>query len=66
MGKGYGHLKTAIAEVVIESLRPIRETYKKLMNDQAYIKQILDEGAQKVRPIATSTYNKAKELVGLI
>ncbi|MDY2823352.1 MAG: tryptophan--tRNA ligase [Helicobacter sp.] len=66
VGKGYGHLKTAIAEVVIESLRPIRETYKKLMNDQAYIKQILDEGAQKVRPIATSTYNKAKELVGLI
>lgn len=66
VGKGYGHLKTAIAEVVIESLRPIRETYKKLMNDQAYIKQILDEGVQKVRPIATSTYNKAKELVGLI
>lgn len=66
VGKGYGHLKTTIADVVIESLRPIRKAYEKLMNDQAYIKQILDEGAQKVRPIATSTYNKAKKLVGLI
>lgn len=65
-GKGYGQLKTAIAEVVIESLRPIRESYNQLMSEQSYIRQILEEGAQSVRPIATKTYQKAKELVGLV
>ncbi|WP_394909551.1 tryptophan--tRNA ligase [uncultured Helicobacter sp.] len=66
MGKGYGQLKTAIAEVVIESLRPIREKYERLMNDTAYIRQILEQGADNVRPIATKTYQKVKELVGLV
>lgn len=65
-GKGYGQLKSAIAEVVIESLRPIRERYERLMGDEGYIREILAQGAQSVRPIASGTYERAKELVGLV
>ncbi|TLD97001.1 tryptophan--tRNA ligase [Helicobacter jaachi] len=66
VGKGYGHLKTALAEVVIESLRPIQATYQKLQNEQGYIKSVLDKSADAIRPIAKATYERAKELVGLI
>ena len=65
-GKGYGDLKIALAEVIIESLRPIRENYQKIYADKAFLEQILTQGVEKVRPIARKTYQKAKECVGLI
>ena len=65
-GKGYGVFKQSLAEVIIESLRPIRENYTKLQSEQAYIAQILESSATKVRKIAKATYDKAKELVGLV
>ncbi|MDO7252956.1 tryptophan--tRNA ligase [Helicobacter cappadocius] len=65
-GKGYGEFKVAVAEVIIESLRPIREKYEQISNQKGYIEKILQEGADKVRPIASKTYQKAKELVGLV
>lgn len=65
-GKGYGHFKAALAEVLIDSLRPIRENYARLQREGGYIERILQEGADKVRPIAKATYQRAKELVGLV
>lgn len=65
-GKGYGIFKQSLAEVIIESLRPIRENYAKLQSEQTYISQILESSANNVRKIAKATYDKAKELVGLI
>ncbi|PAF42661.1 tryptophan--tRNA ligase [Helicobacter sp. 11S03491-1] len=65
-GKGYGVFKTMVAEVVIEALRPIREKYEKLRSQKGYIEEVLNEGANKVRPIAKATYKKAKEFVGLV
>lgn len=64
-GKGYGHLKNAVAEVVIESLRPIQERYAQIQNEKNYIQNILDTSLQTIRPIAQNTYSKAKKLVGL-
>lgn len=66
IGKGYGDFKIKVAEVVIESLRPIREEYEKLNHQKGDIEKILKQGADKVRPIARATYDRAKELVGLI
>lgn len=65
-GKGYGEFKKALAEVVIETLKPIRKTYEELKGDKAYINEILIDGASSVRIKARETYNKAKELIGLI
>lgn len=66
IGKGYGHLKSAIAEVLVESLRPIQESYAKISQDKAYIQSVLDSSADSIRPIAKTTYDKAKQLIGLV
>ena len=65
-GKGYGVLKIAVAEAVIEGLRPIQERYARLANDQTYLREILAKSAEHVRAIAQETYQKAKKRVGLI
>lgn len=65
-GKGYGHLKNAVAEVVIESLRPIQERYTQIQSEQNYIQSILDTSLQTIRPIAQNTYNNIKKLIGLV
>lgn len=65
-GKGYGHFKNALAEVIIESLRPIRETYAKLSSDKGYIQDVLTQSAQTLKPIAKATYERTKTLIGLV
>lgn len=65
-GKGYGHLKMALAEVIIESLRPIQQSYVKISQDKAYIQSVLTKSADSIRPIAKNTYENAKRLVGLV
>ena len=64
--KGYKYFKDSLAELIISKISPIRDRYFRFKNDREYILDILKEGANKVRPMATSTYNRAKELVGLI
>ncbi|EJC22063.1 tryptophan--tRNA ligase [Helicobacter pylori] len=62
--KGYGDFKKELAEVVIQSLKPIQERYKEISDDE--VKAVLNCGAEKARPLARATYQKAKELMGLI
>lgn len=65
-GQGYGKLKERVAEVVVESLRPIRESYEKLINEKDYLHSVLQEGESRARQIATATYKEAKEKMGLV
>ncbi|WRA31751.1 tryptophan--tRNA ligase [Helicobacter pylori] len=62
--KGYGDFKKELAEIVIQSLKPIQERYKEISDDE--VKAILDHGVEKARPLARATYQKAKELMGLV
>ncbi len=62
--KGYGDFKKELAEVVIQALKPIQERYKEISDDE--VKAVLNCGAEKARPLARATYQKAKELMGLI
>ncbi|EJC49683.1 tryptophan--tRNA ligase [Helicobacter pylori] len=62
--KGYGDFKKELAEVMIQSLKPIQERYKEISDDE--VKAVLNCGAEKARPLARATYQKAKELMGLI
>ena len=65
-GKGYGELKAKVAEIVIENLKPIRESYEKLIADSSYLHKILEKGAETAREIAQKTYKDAKEKMGLV
>ncbi|WP_120884424.1 tryptophan--tRNA ligase [Helicobacter pylori] len=62
--KGYGDFKKELAEVMIQALKPIQEKYKEISDDE--VKAILDHGVEKARPLARATYQKAKELMGLV
>jgi tryptophanyl-tRNA synthetase len=48
----YGDLKTAVAEAVVETLRPIQERFAELAADPTGTAAILASGAEKARAIA--------------
>ncbi|MGL2493561.1 tryptophan--tRNA ligase [Helicobacter pylori] len=62
--KGYGDFKKELAEVVIQSLKPIQEKYREISDDE--VEAVLNCGTEKARPLARATYQKAKELMGLV
>lgn len=65
VGKGYADFKKALAEAVIESLRPFQERYKELTSEKGRIDSILKAGADKARPLAEKTLTEVKQKVGL-
>ncbi len=62
--KGYGDFKKELAEVMIQALKPIQERYKEISDDE--VRAVLNGGVEKARPLARATYQKAKELMGLV
>jgi len=64
-GKGYSDFKKALAEVVIEGLRPLQERYKELTADPTRIDSILADGANRARPMAEKVLAEVKKRVGL-
>ncbi len=64
-GKGYGDLKKALAEVVIETLRPLQERYREIRRDPEYLEGLLRRGAERAAPTAQATLTRVKQAVGL-
>ena len=64
--RGYGDLKTRVAEVVIEALAPIRERYNRLMGDVAELDRLLERGADQARAVAEPKLDEVKYRMGLI
>ena len=64
--RGYGDLKKAVAEVVIEELSPIREKYHQLINDVEELDRLLSIGAEQARAISGQKLRIMKEKMGLI
>jgi tryptophanyl-tRNA synthetase len=64
-GKGYGDLKKALGEVIIEGLKPLQERYMELTAEPGYIDTVLDKGAVRARPLAEKTLAEVKTKVGL-
>jgi tryptophanyl-tRNA synthetase len=64
-GMRYGDLKKTVAEAVIAALEPIQKRYREITAETGYIARVLEDGAQKVRPIANDTVEKVKRVMGL-
>lgn len=64
-GKGYGDFKAAVAEVVVEYLRPIRARALELLEDEKSLLKILHEGANKARVVAEKTLADTYRNLGL-
>lgn len=65
-GEGYGVFKNAVAEAVVETIRPIREEYDRIIKDKAYLQGIYKDGAQSAYRIAQRTLKKVYKKVGFI
>lgn len=64
-GMRYGDLKKTVAEAVIAALEPIQKRYRDIIAETGYIARVLEDGAQKVRPIADDSVQKVKRAMGL-
>jgi tryptophanyl-tRNA synthetase len=63
--RGYGDLKVATAEAVIDMLTPVRERYEELRADEARLEEILALGAEKARAIASKTLEDVRRAMGV-
>jgi tryptophanyl-tRNA synthetase len=65
-GKMYGHLKVALADLVVEILRPVRTKYDELMKNQDYLDQLMKNGAERSQARARATLDNVYKTVGLV
>lgn len=65
-GKGYGDFKGAVADVVTEYLRPIRERALELLKDEAHLIELLHAGGAKARKVAVGTIESVYKNLGTL
>ncbi len=63
--RGYGDLKKELAEILVETLRPLRERYAELSADPSTVRDVLRRGADAVRPTAAETMTAVKHAMGV-
>ncbi|MGH2927361.1 MAG: hypothetical protein ACRDL8_04085 [Solirubrobacteraceae bacterium] len=64
-GAGYGAFKQAVADAVVDYLRPARERFQALRADEGEIERILAIGADKARQIAAGTLQDVRAAMGV-
>jgi tryptophanyl-tRNA synthetase len=66
-GRGYGEFKQDLAQLVVESLRPLQHKHKQLMNDgNEKIDKALEHGWWRASELANAKLAQIKELLGLL
>lgn len=65
-GKMYGHLKVAVAEVVVEAFKPIQARHADLMKDRGQLEAWMKSGAEKARSKAAVTMKQVYDAIGIV
>jgi tryptophanyl-tRNA synthetase len=65
-GRGYGDLKGETAEIVVETVAPIRTRVEELMSDPAELRRLMTIGAHRARETAAQTLDVVYERVGFV
>jgi tryptophanyl-tRNA synthetase len=65
-GGGYGTFKTAVADAVVEFLRPLQERHAELVADQGELHRIVAQGADKARSVAAPVRARPRAAAGLL
>jgi tryptophanyl-tRNA synthetase len=65
-GAGYGDLKSAVGESVVELLAPVRETFEALRADERELQRLLGIGAEKARRAAEPTLEAMYDRMGFV
>jgi tryptophanyl-tRNA synthetase len=61
----YGDMKKQLAEDMVGFIAPIREKADAIRNDHAYLKKVMEEGAEKARISARKTMELVRQAIGL-
>jgi tryptophanyl-tRNA synthetase len=59
-------LKDALAEAIFQELEPIQKRREELINNSSYLRQVIEEGREKARKVASQTLNEVREKIGLL
>ena len=65
-GQGYGAFKEGVAEAVVDLLAPIQERYNALRADEAELRRMLAQGADKARAASAPTLETMYERMGFV
>ena len=65
-GSDFKKLKDALSDILISELEPINKEIKKLLDDEAYIIQILCKGSERADNISRPILEKTREIVGFL
>ncbi len=63
-GRGYGELKTAVGETVVDLLRPLQDRVRELEQDKAYIDSMIKNNTEKAQYFSNKTLRKVQKKVG--
>jgi len=66
VGKQYGHLKVETAEIVVQTVKPIRERVTQLLSDRGELDRLLAKGADHARTRARPTLEKVYDRLGFV
>ena len=65
-GQGYGTFKVAVAEAVIERLKPIQDKYNELLNEPEKLRAIYEKGDKKAAEVSNKLLKEVYTKVGLV
>ncbi len=65
-GKGYGDFKVAVAEAVIDCIKPVQDKYNAIVKDSAYLKECAAKGAEAAERVSQRTLDKVMKKVGFL
>jgi tryptophanyl-tRNA synthetase len=61
----YGDMKKQLAEDMVRFISPIREKVNSILGNENYLKQVMEQGAEKARKSAEATIELVREAMGL-
>jgi tryptophanyl-tRNA synthetase len=61
----YGDLKKQLAEDMVNFIAPIREKINTILPDKKYLRQVMEQGAEKANKSAGETMQLVREAIGL-
>ena len=61
----YGDMKKQLAEDMVRFITPIREKANAIRNNETYLKEVMEMGAEKARKSARATMELVREAIGL-
>jgi tryptophanyl-tRNA synthetase len=61
----YGDLKKQLGEDMIKFIAPIREKAEAIRNDEKFLKEVMEKGAEKARASAKATMELVRQAMGL-